>query len=1326
VAGSIEEQSEAVATQPQVVLTGFEAVARVERAIARDAVARDPAVAEGLAMAGTRAASLSDGPGMRAADGIALPGASCVHHVHAAPGRRTGGAFELAAASAQQAADHCLAAHLLSQRLGRAGLCSLAPSLAESLNLVILPAPELIAELLESDPCDAEPEADAARILDLAREAIRAVGKHTARPGDLVEAWGDENPAILLVASGAQTWHAREAARLLSEAGAAVGVLSVVLVRPFPEAEVREALSGARVALVVEEPGEPGALFGSVRAVGAEKTKVQLVVAAGPGPVIEAAAGALPPGSIDREAIASAEAPRFPRRLAVIPAGPWGEETARRVLSELARELPIRVPESARPERGATVLAWGSAKHPGEGGDLLLAPHPELLDAEGALALLRPGSSVLMLSASKSSGELAQLLSPEVRELLGERGLRAHWVVPPTTTATGAPEERDRAASTSLVEAAVALVRRAVTADDEKAASLPIPEVEALHTLDPADLEKAPALPELDFRPATKLPRMPEAVDDPVERQRWRRWIQRFHRGSPASADPAPQLPVRPAVLASLAESLRGSSPHPFVLLPSQETAAAVSPMTETATAVSPMTESATAVSARGLRELLREGVGALVGAGGEHRPLVENLEPLAAIAARLLAEGEAGADLDDLLSQAGAELAQKLALPEGVRASFHEDMQALRRLLPGDGWVLDLRSGTPIQLYLKVVAAVRAPMRRSFAEQLGSLREGLRDLLQLDRMQSADGRGSHALAAELGSSATDYLDPGALARTLPESPGSAALDAQRRERIERALAAIEEHLNGGDPSPEVVLLRPPDLALGLPEAQQREHPDPMAAAVGFFEGTARRMAPVFRAARVARLEVEGRYRPELHDELLVDIDWQSFTAEELSLLPLVAVVTSGRHLRRHGQGSLSELLRSSRPVHVIVQDEVGAGDEAEELSAFHLDLGTLVMAHREVFVVSSTLARPDRLAAGVARMARAPRPAVAVVALPAPELGPWRALLAEADLSGRACPDFLYDPDAGESWADRFDLEGNPQPELAWPVHRIGYLEGEAEGEFEAALTFADAVALEPAYLSHLRVIPRAAWDDDVQLPLADYLERFDPEGRGRFIPYLWVVDDEKTLQRAVVTRELAMACRDRLRGWRVLQELAGFENAYAERAAAAAREQALDQAARERNELEQAHAEALETARNDGARESMEQLAARLMSPDGLGAAALFPAESAAPIPAPATAAVQEAAAPAQPEEEPEEQEALSFDEPYIDQPLCTTCNECTNINSRLFQYNSDKQAFIADPTEGTFADLVKAAELCPARCIHPGKPRSGDSTATPELLERAAPFN
>jgi pyruvate-ferredoxin/flavodoxin oxidoreductase len=59
-------------------------------------------------------------------------------------------------------------------------------------------------------------------------------------------------------------------------------------------------------------------------------------------------------------------------------------------------------------------------------------------------------------------------------------------------------------------------------------------------------------------------------------------------------------------------------------------------------------------------------------------------------------------------------------------------------------------------------------------------------------------------------------------------------------------------------------------------------------------------------------------------------------------------------------------------------------------------------------------------------------------------------------------------------------------------------------------------------------------------------------------------------------------------------------------------------------------------------------------------------------------------------------------------------------------MFQYNENKQAFIADPKAGTFAELVQAALKCPARCIHPGVPRDGDETATEEMIAKAAPFN
>ena len=92
----------------------------------------------------------------------------------------------------------------------------------------------------------------------------------------------------------------------------------------------------------------------------------------------------------------------------------------------------------------------------------------------------------------------------------------------------------------------------------------------------------------------------------------------------------------------------------------------------------------------------------------------------------------------------------------------------------------------------------------------------------------------------------------------------------------------------------------------------------------------------------------------------------------------------------------------------------------------------------------------------------------------------------------------------------------------------------------------------------------------------------------------------------------------------------------------------------------------------------------------------------------------------------EEIEEEESLSMDEPWIETPLCTSCNECIQLNGQLFKYNADKMAVIGDPSAGTYEDLVEAAEKCPVRIIHPGKPMNPQEANLEELMARAAKFN
>src|SRR5581483_5687779 len=60
-----------------------------------------------------------------------------------------------------------------------------------------------------------------------------------------------------------------------------------------------------------------------------------------------------------------------------------------------------------------------------------------------------------------------------------------------------------------------------------------------------------------------------------------------------------------------------------------------------------------------------------------------------------------------------------------------------------------------------------------------------------------------------------------------------------------------------------------------------------------------------------------------------------------------------------------------------------------------------------------------------------------------------------------------------------------------------------------------------------------------------------------------------------------------------------------------------------------------------------------------------------------------------------------------PWIESALCTSCNECMNINTKIFAYDADKHAYVKDAKGGPYKDLVRAAEKCTAQVIHPGTP-------------------
>jgi hypothetical protein len=171
--------------------------------------------------------------------------------------------------------------------------------------------------------------------------------------------------------------------------------------------------------------------------------------------------------------------------------------------------------------------------------------------------------------------------------------------------------------------------------------------------------------------------------------------------------------------------------------------------------------------------------------------------------------------------------------------------------------------------------------------------------------------------------------------------------------------------------------------------------------------------------------------------------------------------------------------------------------------------------------------------------------------------------------------------------------------------------------------------------------------------------------------------------LQKVIVDERLIREARRCREMWHSLQELGGIHNSHAETLLA-----------RERKAWE--------------TRPQQEAAAPAAATP-----AAALPVASTAPAAPGATSA---AAAP-EPERSP--------DEAYIETPRCSTCNECTQLNNKMFAYDGNRQAYIADINAGTYAQLVEAAESCQVAVIHPGKPRNPQEPGLEELLKRAQPF-
>ena len=801
--------------------------------------------------------------------------------------------------------------------------------------------------------------------------------------------------------------------------------------------------------------------------------------------------------------------------------------------------------------------------------------------------------------------------------------------------------------------------------------------------------------------------------------------VHRFHLGDPNGA---PQLvppgeDLLPAVLHPFRNAAGVRNDYPIFLRPPAD--AAYQPLCTP------------------LAQLLAEAASSFAPDREDARILKDNLARLE-LRIRSAIDGQVGpAPAADVIREAARAVERELALRGESADRLSQDLDRLIDAIPVGGSLLPFDENAPLHLYLHTARRRYADRFAQLRSLAAGLRRKLRDILAAESAKGPEGRSPGALGQAVGGGGADMFDLEALSRVLDASRSSVRMPEDRRKRIEDALATIDAFLAQAD-APRIRVVHHGTAPAKAPaeDVDWTWTGDDAAcpAAVTVFDSLAGEFTRLHGAIRVARLESNGQYDPSIHDAMLEMFDWRSFTREELLAIPPVLAVETDAQLAGAGLAGLSRLLLSGRPVSVLVSvhPAMNPGEDGDAPGAYRFELANLGVGHREALVNQTCATRPEHLATGFERALDAVHASLHVVATglladgAKPSIGSW--VHAGAAMEARAHPLFHYNPEAGETWARRFDIDSNPQPEAAWPVYELHCRNADGEDEsLSTAVTFADFALTEPCYRECFRVLPPSAAGERF-VPLADCLSMTDDQAEGR-VPFIWGADEDGRLHRLAVTRDLVLACRDRLDYWRTLQELAGVRNEHVREAVARERrklEEAFDE---ERAALQRSAEERVEQARSEAAHDALQRLAAALVSGDAASlAAARTDLESAG---APATVASEQAdTEPAEAEAsgdeaddspaEPAAAVADEVEEPWVNTPLCTSCNDCLNINNRLFVYNANKQAVIGDPHAGTFEELVQAAEKCPARCIHPGTPLNPDEPNLEELIERARPFN
>ena len=609
---------------------------------------------------------------------------------------------------------------------------------------------------------------------------------------------------------------------------------------------------------------------------------------------------------------------------------------------------------------------------------------------------------------------------------------------------------------------------------------------------------------------------------------------------------------------------------------------------------------------------------------------------------------------------------------------STKEKIKSIFENISLDGELLDCDENLPTQLVRHLWEIAEKKKAGVFKRNINKYIVKLSDILKSYFERSEKGRTPEHLANAIGGTHGDLFDFTAMSSILTSSLPKDSFPESRRKRVSELLTVLKSQKffsvteNTNEKTKKEFYDFVYDSCSEAIDAYRKRFPDAIELAKAFA---------------IAELEIDGHYDPRKHDILFADYGANGLDPNELLLFPDYLISMNMSNLAANEYAKLVEILSSDLPIKILLQTddilEEAKSNEGSLISGMRSkQLTSLALGLNEVYVLQCCNSNLVRFHESIFKGLSFTGPALFSIYSGAngksSNIAPY--IMSAAAMESRAFPSFTYDPSAGSNWATRFYLAENTQVELDWPTQQFKY-----EDEFHQQITedipftFVDFIACYKRYAKHFSKILSKNEEGNI-VPVDTFLQ-LEKKSLPDKIPFIKMVDKDNILHKVIVDERMIRETKRCREMWHSLQELSGIHNSHVE--ILLARERKIWE---ERMHKEAESQTSIIEATNVKLRESK-----------------------------PSNNLTTEV----------NENETRSRDEAYIDSPRCSACNACVTINGKMFAYNSDRQAYIANLSAGTYGQLVEAAETCQVAIIHPGKPINPNEEGLEELLERAETF-